>query len=422
MSVLPLPSKSPVPAPGTVTIILGSNVNLGTTPIVVQPGVTLDIVGNGFALGGAGGLSISGGGTVVASGAATYTGGTTLSGVTLELTAGATAGTGAINFGSQPATLQIDAPVTGTQTFPNTLTGLIPGDKIDVQGLTFVAGSPAFPIPPTSNQLTVQGAGGATETFSLDPVTIGFTASDDGHGGTLLTATVDPGPSVIDTTTTNETVAHDKRVEIGTAAPGLPGDALTLTELTGPAGAVTLSDGIVSFEAPSGTVAFSYQVSDQYGDLSRIIFDTLTVDPGPSLTGTTTAGEKVAHGTTVAVGTVTPGLPGDTLTLTELTGPVGALTLRNGVVSFAAPANASGTAAFSYRISDQLGDVSQRHLRRAHGRSWPQGHRHDYAREEDRAWHHRRGRHRNARLAGRHADTDRADRSGRRGDTSQAAS
>jgi len=92
-------------------------------------------------LGGTGGLSISGSGAVALSGANTYTGGTTLSGATLELTAGATAGTGAITFGSQPATLQLDAPVTGTQTFPNTLTGLISGDQIDVQGVPFVAGA-----------------------------------------------------------------------------------------------------------------------------------------------------------------------------------------------------------------------------------------------------------------------------------------
>ena len=201
----------------------------------------------------------------------------------------------------------------------------------------------------------------------------------------------------------------------------------------------------MSFSAPanaSGTVAFSYQISDQLGDVSTVISDTLAVDPGPRITDTTTPGEKIAHGTTVAVGTVTPGLPGDTLTLTELTGPVGAVTLRNGVVSFAAPANVSGTVAFSYRISDQLGDVSSVisdaltvdpgprvsdqlddvsavDLRHADGRSRPQRHRHHHGRREGRARHHRRGRHRDTRIAGRHAETDRAHRSGRRGDTSQ---
>src|SRR5262249_27357331 len=118
---------------------------------------------------------------------------------------------------------------------------------------------------------------------------------------------------------------------------------------------------IVSFAAPtnaSGPVSFSYQVSDQVGDLSQIISDTVLVDAGPSIIDKTTPGEKVAHGTAVVVGTVTPGLPGDTLTLTQLSGPTGAVTLANGSVSFAAPANASGNVSFSYRISDQLGDVS----------------------------------------------------------------
>jgi hypothetical protein len=175
------------------------------------------------------------------------------------------------------------------------------------------------------------------------------------------TLTIDPGPSVTDTTTTGQKVAHGTTVAVGTATPGLPGDTLTVTELSGPAGAVTLANGVVSFAAPanaSGNVTFSYQISDQVGDVSAVVSDTLAVDPGPSVTDTTTAGEKVAHGTAVAVGTAAPGLPGDTLALTQLTGPAGAVTLSNGIVSFAAPANAGGNVTFSYQISDQLGDVS----------------------------------------------------------------
>ena len=82
---------------------------------------------------------------------------------------------------------------------------------------------------------------------------------------------------------------------------------------------------------------------------------------------------------------MTPGLPGDTLT--ELTGPAGAVRLANGVVSFAAPANASGNVAFSYRISDQLGDVSA-----VVSDTLAVG-RHDHGWREGRARHHRRDRH-----------------------------
>jgi len=351
-----------ITTPGVYQITFAS-ISLGTTALAainLQPGVVLEISGN---LGGTGGLSISGSGAVALSGANTYTGGTTLSGATLELTAGATAGTGAITFGSQPATLQLDAPVTGTQTFPNTLTGLISGDQIDVQGVPFVAGSTAFPIPPTSNQLTVQGAGGATETFALDPVTIGFTAASDGHGGTLLTATIDPGPSVRDTTTPGEKVAHGTSVAVGTAVPGLPGDALKLTELTGPAGAVTLSDGIVSFAAPagaSGNVAFSYQVSDQYGD-SAIKADILAVDPGPTAGNAHVyipAGQNVDL-TSLLLSLDPPGLPGDTLTLSAAgtAGTRGTVTLNNGDLSYTAPASGNGDA-FTYTVSDQLKETA----------------------------------------------------------------
>jgi hypothetical protein len=123
---------------------------------------------------------------------------------------------------------------------------------------------------------------------------------------------------------------------------------------------VTLNGGAINF-APanaSGTAVFSYQIRDQLGDLSAVISDTLTVDPGPSVTDATTPGEKIAHGATTPIGTATPGLGGDTLTLTQLSGSAaGTVTLNGGTINFA-PANASGTAAFSYQIRDQLGDLS----------------------------------------------------------------
>ena len=271
------------------------------------------------------GIAVNGTGTLQLEAANTYTGSTTIYSGTLELAAGASAGAGAIVFDGPAATLQIDASVTGVQSFTNTLAGLAPGDRIDLRGLTYDAGL-SFPTPPTSTRLEVQGTGGGTEVFTLlNPVSTNFTASSDGYGGTLVSV----ASSVVDPT-----------VAVGTAAPGLAGDTLTLNELSGPAGAVTLSGGIVSFAAPanaSGNVAFSYQIGDQLGDLSAVISDTLAVDPGPSVTDTTTVGEKVAHGTTVAVGTAAPGLAGDTLTLNELT------TLGNGNDSVTAGANSTIT-------------------------------------------------------------------------------
>jgi hypothetical protein len=409
---------------------------------------------------GAGTVILDGVGTVVFYQPNAYTGGTTLDSGTLELVAGAAAGTGAITFGGPAATLQID----GTTMPSNTINALAIGDVIDLRGLAFVAGAtasydssthiltvtsngisealtltnPAIPTfgAPTSDGfgetkvgLKVDGTqlaslGGVTSDFH--PVvgrTITFSIDDDDHdlptsgiqyswqtsadgtnwstvfsetAGTSSSYTptpaeqgastrmrvvivygddvthavalnfatgvlVDPGPGVTDTTTPGEKIAHGIASQIGTASPGLPGDTLSLTQLSGFAdGTVTLSGGTIKFTpaSASGTAAFSYQISDQFGDLSPVISDTLTIDPGPTAIDTTTPGETLFQGATIAIGTVTPGLAGDILSLTELTGPAGAVTLNNGIVSFTAPANASGNVTFSYEIKDQLGDVS----------------------------------------------------------------
>src|SRR5579883_404919 len=258
---------------------------------------------------------------------------------------------------------------------PSVTDSTMAGEKV-AHGATVAIGTAAPGL--AGDALTLTELTGPAGAVTLDNGVVSFAAPAGASGNVAFsyqisdqlgdlstvvsdTLAVDPGPSVVDTTTAGEKVGHGATVTVGTAAPGLAGDTLTLTELTGPAGAVTLSHGVVTFAAPagaSGNVAFSYQISDQLGDASAVVSDSLAVDPGPSVTDTTTAGEKVAHGTTVEVGTVRPGLAGDTLTLTELTGPAGAVTLANGVVSFAAPADASGNVAFSYQISDQLGDVS----------------------------------------------------------------
>src|SRR5262249_20897319 len=92
----------------------------------------------------------------------------------------------------------------------------------------------------------------------------------------------------------------------------------------------------LSFDYSQGTVSLT--TTPIKSDGSPGASDTMSWDvannrplvtAGPSVTDLTTPGEKVAHGTTVAVGTVTPGSPGDTLTLTELSGPPGAVTLSN---------------------------------------------------------------------------------------------
>ena len=84
---------------------------------------------------------------VVLSAVNTYTGGTTIESGTLQLTAGATAGSGPITFGSLGVgrflpTLQIDAPVSGNQMFTNTLVNMMVGDRIDLLGVPFGTAQP----------------------------------------------------------------------------------------------------------------------------------------------------------------------------------------------------------------------------------------------------------------------------------------
>jgi Ca2+-binding RTX toxin-like protein len=189
--------------------------------------------------------------------------------------------------------------------------------------------------------------------------------SDGASGTDIFLRTVDPGPSVKDTTTPNEKVAHGTMVAVGTVTPGLTGDALTLTEISGPIGAVTLSGDTVYFAAPataSGPVTFSYEISDQLGDLSAVVSDTLAVDPGPTA-GTAhvyiSAGQNVDL-TSLLLSLDTPGLPGDTLRLSgvaSISGIGGTLRLINGDLSYTAPAS-GGSGTLTYTVSDQLRETA----------------------------------------------------------------
>ena len=152
---------------------------------------------------GAGALAVAGGarGTVTLSAANTYSGGTTLSGGTLDLAAPDTmangavvsgaAGTGAVTFAGTPgnrATLALDAaaqPASGF-TFGHTLTNFGADDAIDVKGFTYTA-SDVVHYDPFTDLLTVAN-GTSAESFALqNPTQTGFVISSDGNGGTIIT-------------------------------------------------------------------------------------------------------------------------------------------------------------------------------------------------------------------------------------------
>lgn len=130
------------------------------------------------------GLTLDGAGTLLLSAANSYSGGTTLLAGTLEIGAGGAAGSGAIGFAGAAAALRIDAPIDGSASFANAITGMVAGDALDLRGLHYVAGMSDSYL---GGVLSVSG-GGDSDALAVSETTAGyFAASDDGAGGTLLT-------------------------------------------------------------------------------------------------------------------------------------------------------------------------------------------------------------------------------------------
>ena len=181
-----------------------------------------------------GSLVIDGAGDVELTGANTFTGGTTLDSGTLELGANDAAGSGAITFGSASALLQLDATLTsGATAFANTLTNIVVGDQIDLDGLQFASGATTATV--SGSTLTVTN-GTATETFTLsNSATLNFEAAKDSAGGTILTADAAAAPTISGTvagqTTTSEApVTPFSGVTIADANNGgTDTDTLTIT-------------------------------------------------------------------------------------------------------------------------------------------------------------------------------------------------
>ena len=121
-------------------------------------------------------------------------------------------------------------------------------------------------------------------------------------------------------------------------------------------------DALVYTPAAEGSATTQFTLSDQSSAFGTATIKTVTivVDPGP--TATSTAPTFVAAGVATDVGAVSPGLPGDTLTLVATTAPShGSLTLSNGEIVYqssgSVPAGGE-TDSFTFEIKDQYGDLS----------------------------------------------------------------
>jgi Ca2+-binding RTX toxin-like protein len=242
-----------------------------------------------------------------------------------------------------------------------------------VSGLDDETGTVTFGDGTKSVSVPIGGNG----TFVADlsrlndgPITSILSVSDpEGNAFTKSGNTVelDAGPSI--TAVTPAVVEKGQTTQIGTVTPGLPGDTLTLKQ-TGGNGtlALQLVNGTeeVIYTAPAAVAAgtqdtVSYTVADQNNDVAASGSVAVQLDAGPSITAVTPS--VVEKGQTTVIGTVTPGLAGDTPTLKQ-TGGNGTLALQlvNGVeeVIYTAPSaiGAGMLDTITYSVGDQHNDAA----------------------------------------------------------------
>ncbi len=274
------------------TVTLGDGQSTGQFTEI--DGVIADTTSSvGYGGDGAGSVIIAGAGTVVlapkdASGAATantYAGGTALNGGTLELAQNDSAGTGAITFGTAPATLRLDAaPPSGA--FGDTLTSVAVGDTLDLRGLGFVAGATATV---SGSTLTVTSAS-TSENFTLsNPLTTTFSATSDNAGGTLVFAGTVP-------TNAAPTIAGTMANQATTSEASLkPFSGVTV----GDANSGAIDTVTITLSGSGGTLAGSGLTTNQDGTYTIAATDpaTLTTELA-GLTFTPRAGQPGTSGTT----------------------------------------------------------------------------------------------------------------------------
>ena len=258
----------------------------------------------------------------------------------------------------------------GQTTVIATVTPAVAGDTLT---LTETAGAGTLSLGAVHNgtQQVIYTAPGSVPVSTTDAVS--YTVAENGVSAAgAASVQLDAGPSVAPQTPS--VMENSQTTIIGTVTPGLAGDTLTLTQAPGSLG--TLSLGAVQangtqqviYTAPATVSAstvdnVAYTVADQHSDVVASGTASVQLDAGPSITAQSPS--VVEKSQTTVIGTVTPGLASDTLTLTQAPGSLGTLSLgavqANGTqqVIYTAPATviASAVDKVAYTVADQHDDA-----------------------------------------------------------------
>jgi autotransporter-associated beta strand protein len=158
----------------------------GTTETI--SGVIADQTGGTRGNGGAGGLTLSGAGTLVLAAANTYTGGTTIDKGILELTNTAGAGGGGITFASTSGEIEYSAGAD----LSNAIAGFGGKDKIDFSTIAYAKGDHAVDSSGNVSIETRKGLTVAAFNVSGDYTSANFHIGADASGDVLVTYVATP--------------------------------------------------------------------------------------------------------------------------------------------------------------------------------------------------------------------------------------
>ena len=279
------------------------------------------------------------------------------------------------SLASPGLTADVLTAVSFKATHPESGPGLAPINATFETSSTAPGGSDLIFTAPTSGSgvltYTVEDQAGLTATGTID-------------------FTIDPGPTV--TTQGTYVIGHGQSANIinyveSLVSPGMPGDTVQITGASDNRGNATFFAGKGEPEITfTGNLSFAGAGAGVVDELTYTAVDTFTsltatqegnstvveghsapvtgtvileVDPGPTA-ATVDAGFHIGTPvdlTSAILGAVTPGLPGDTLSITNVgtVGTTGTVSLANGDVTYS---GTSSTDSFTYTVSDQYGDTA----------------------------------------------------------------